>query len=146
MVGGGGAGRVAAAGLRGAGARVVLFNRDPDRGQQSAEAARVPFRPLAEFDAAEFSVVVQAASLGRSALAPLPMPLDGIGPGSVALDLVYTEAPTPWIQAARGRGALAIDGRYVLLEQARGQYRRMTGLEMDAELGRRTLGLESAGA
>lgn len=146
VVGGGGAGRVAAAGLQGAGARVVLFNRDPARGAESATAARVEYRPLGELDPAEFSILVQATSLGRTASDPLPLPIERVQPGSVVLDLVYGEEPTPLIRAARERGALAIDGRHVLLEQARGQFRRMTGRELDLDLGRQTLGLREGGA
>ncbi|HEY6323400.1 MAG TPA: type I 3-dehydroquinate dehydratase [Thermoanaerobaculia bacterium] len=78
----------------------------------------------------------------------LPFPVDGLRPGTVVIDLVYRrpeEGPTPLLAAAAARGALTVDGREVLLGQARGQFRLMTGRELPRELARRQLGLPAAG-
>jgi 3-dehydroquinate dehydratase/shikimate dehydrogenase len=79
---------------------------------------------------------------------PLPFPVDGLRAGTVVIDLVYRraeEGPTPLLAAAAARGALTVDGREVLLGQARGQFRLMTGRELPGELARRLLGLPPAG-
>jgi shikimate 5-dehydrogenase len=79
---------------------------------------------------------------------PLPFPVDGLRAGTVVIDLVYRrpeEGPTPLLAAAATRGAVTVDGREVLLGQARGQFRLMTGRELPSELARRLLGLPAAG-
>lgn len=84
----------------------------------------------------------------RAADEPLPFPVDGLRAGTVVIDLVYRrpeEGPTPLLAAAAARGALTVDGREVLLGQARGQFRLMTGRELPRELARRLLGLPSVG-
>ncbi len=89
----------------------------------------------------------QAQRGERAVDEPLPFPVDGLRPGTVVIDLVYRraeEGPTPLLAAAAARGALTVDGREVLLGQARGQFRLMTGRELPRELARRLLGLPPA--
>jgi 3-dehydroquinate dehydratase / shikimate dehydrogenase len=145
VVGAGGAGRSAVVGLAQAGARVTLTNRGVERGSEAAEALGVTFVPLAAVDPADFDLVVHATSLGRSPDDRPPFDVGRLRPEAVLVDLVYGEAPTALVAAARGRGLLAIDGREVLLHQAVGQFRLMTGLDLPLELGRRVLGLPPAG-
>jgi shikimate dehydrogenase len=125
---------------------VTLFNRGVERGERAAEALKLPYLPLGQLAPAAFDVLVNATSLGRDPAGPLPFPVDGVRPGSVVIDLVYDAArpgPTRLLAAAAARGAVAIDGREVLLSQALGQFRMMTGREMPADLARRLLGLPS---
>ena len=75
---------------------------------------------------------------------PLPFAVEALRSEAVVIDLVYRreeEGPTPLLAAAAGRGAMTIDGREVLLGQARGQFRMMTGRELPRDLARRLLGL-----
>jgi len=75
---------------------------------------------------------------------PLPFPVEALRSEAVVIDLVYRregDGPTPLLAAAAGRGAMTIDGREVLLGQARGQFRMMTGRELPRDLARRLLGL-----
>jgi 3-dehydroquinate dehydratase / shikimate dehydrogenase len=141
VIGAGGAGRSAAVGLARAGARVTLANRDAERGRRAAADLRLPFLPLADLDPRDFELLVNATSLGRGAGEPLPFPAAALGPGRIVIDLVYRERPTPLLAAAAARGAVAIDGREVLLSQALGQFRMMTGREMPVALARQGLGL-----
>jgi 3-dehydroquinate dehydratase/shikimate dehydrogenase len=148
VVGAGGAGRSAAAGLDRAGARVTLFNRDPGRGRSSAELLsandlKIPFRPLPELDPSAFDLLVNATSLGRGEDDPLPFDVGRIRPGTVVIDLVYLQdRPTRLLTEAAARGAVAVDGREVLVDQARGQFRMMTGRGLPLNLARRAAGLE----
>ena len=147
VVGTGGAGRAAAEGLMAAGARVTLVNRSTERGERAAALLNLPFITLNGFDPTEFDLLVNATSLGRGTAGDqpeaLPFPVDGLRAGAAVVDLVYRETPTPLVQAARERGLPAVDGREVLLGQARGQFRMMTGREMPLDVARRILGLES---
>jgi shikimate 5-dehydrogenase len=147
VVGTGGAGRSAAEGLSAAGARVTLINRSIERGERAAELLGLPFIPLEDFDPRGFDLLVNATSLGRGGRKDdqaLPFPVDGLGKDVVVIDLVYTEEPTPLLRAAAARGCTVIDGREVLMDQALGQFRMMTGREMPLDLARRILGLEAA--
>ncbi len=146
VVGAGGAGRVAAFVLAQAGAEVTVVNRDGERGGAVAAELGLPFAALAEFSPAGFDVVVQATPVGRQASDPLPFAVEELGPGVVVVELIYGPEPTPLARAAVAAGAAVIDGREVLLGQALGQFRRMTGQELPLEVGRRALGLGHAGA
>lgn len=142
VVGAGGAGRAAAVGLLKAGARVTIANRGGERGRRAAEDLGVPFVPLAELEVAGFRLVVNATALGRRADDPLPFDVAALPPGAAVVDLVYLEdRPTRLVVEAAARGLTAVEGREVLLGQALGQFRLMTGREMPLAVGRRALGL-----
>ena len=145
VVGTGGAGRSAAAGLATAGARVTLVNRGAERGLQAASLLDLPFLPLSELDPSAFEILVNATSLGRKEGEALPFPVDGLRPGVVVIDMVYGEGPTPLLREAAARGAVTVEGREVLLGQAVGQFRMMTGKELPRDLVRRIVGLEDPG-
>lgn len=123
VVGCGGAGRAAAAGLQAAGAEVTLVNRGAERGYFAADLLELPFVPLSRFSAREFPLVVHATPLQHEP----PFPVDGLDGGSVVVELVYGSGPTPLMTAAAARGGLAIDGREVLLVEAQQQFQMMTG-------------------
>lgn len=142
VIGTGGAGRSAAAGLDTAGARVTLVNRGAERGLQAATLLDLPFMPLSGLDPSAFDILVNATSLGRGDGEALPFPVGGLRPGAVVIDMVYGDGPTPLLREAAARGAVTVDGREVLLGQAVGQFRMMTGRELPRELVRRIVGLE----
>ncbi len=141
VVGCGGAGRGAAAGLDLAGANVVLFNRSEERGREAGLRLRLPYRPLEALDPSAFDLLVNATSLGHETDDPLPFDLGGIVPGTVVVDMVYGPEPTPLLKAAADAGATPVDGRSVLLFQAVSQFRMMTGRELPLASGRSILGL-----
>ena len=128
VVGCGGAGRAAAAGLQRAGAEVTLVNRGAERGAYAARLLGLPLVPLADFSPAGFPLIVHATPLVDEA----PFPLAELGRGTVVVDLVYGARATPLVEAAQAGGGVAIDGREVLLVEARRQFRMMTGRSMPA--------------
>ena len=127
---------------------MVLANRGPERGMAAARSLALPFVPLAElFDPvaagdAAFEVYVHATPLGRRSADELPLPIARLAPGTVVVELVYGEGPTPLVAEARRRGLPAIDGREVLMYQAIPQFRAMTGQDLPVALARHVLGLE----
>lgn len=142
VVGTGGAGRSAAAGLVTAGAGVTLVNRGSERGLQASTLLSLPFLPLSDFDPSQYDILVNATSLGRKDGEPLPFRVDALRPGAVVIDMVYGDGPTPLLREAAARGAVTIDGREVLLGQAVGQFRMMTGRDLPRDLVRRIVGVE----
>ena len=130
VVGCGGAGRAAAAGLQQAGGKVTLVNRGLERGLYASSLLSLPFVPLAEFSAREFSLVVHATPLQHE----IPFATDELRDGAVVVELVYGAVPTPLMTATAARGGVAIDGREVLLVEAQRQFQMMTGLPMPGDL------------
>lgn len=137
----GGAGRAAALGLAQAGATVEFVHRGSERGLAAARTLSLPFVLTVDFDPGVPDLLVNATPLGHAVPDELPFPVDRLRPDAVVVDLVYGEAPTALVAAARRRGLTAIDGREVLLAQAIPQFRAMTGRELPVDLGRRVLGL-----
>lgn len=130
VLGCGGAGRSAAAGLAYRGAQVSLFNRSRERGRQAGYDLGLPVFGLDELDPSRFEIVVNATPLGHRPEDPLPFEPLSLGEDTVVVDMVYGEEPTTLVAACREAGRVAIDGRQVLLHQARRQFEMMTGREL----------------
>jgi 3-dehydroquinate dehydratase/shikimate dehydrogenase len=141
VVGCGGAGRAAAAGLQRAGAEVTLVNRGAERGRYAARLLGLPFVPLAEWSPAGFALVVHATPLATET----PFETGELRQGTVVVELVYGARPTPLMAAVRARGGVAIDGREVLLVEARRQFQMMTGRSMPAGPARALIGTAEGG-
>ena len=136
VVGCGGAGRAAAAGLQRAGGRVTLVNRSPERGLYASQLLGLPFVPLARFDPRPFSLLVHATPLVEEP----PFAVSSLEPGTVVVELAYGTASSSLMAAASGGGGIAIDGREVLLIEARRQFEMMTGRRMPAGPARKLIG------
>jgi shikimate dehydrogenase len=130
--GAGGTARALATALRDAGARVMLFNRDRERGERVARELGVDSAELAGWGNGDWDLLVNAAP----AAGPPASGWDGHEGGAV-LDAVYGPRATPLVESARARGIAAIDGFRLLVEQAVLQFERMNGAAPDPELMRR---------
>ena len=123
MAGAGGVGRAIAFALAGAGIeRLAVF--DPAPGRAAGLAARLAEAfPRVRAHAVEpgaaggGDVLVNASPLGMAVGDPPPLPLDGAGPGTLAIDVVLADRPTPFLAAAAARGAAVQDGRAMLEAQ-----------------------------
>lgn len=128
--GSGGAARAVVLALAGAGAAevVVVPGRSTARAEAAAALAGRAGRVGGPAEAAEADLVVNATTLGMPG-SPDPLPFDPslLGPGQVVVDIVYPE--TPFVTAARRRGAVAADGLGMLVHQAAGAFRLWTGLD-----------------
>ncbi len=125
LFGAGGAALAAAVALGRAGARVEVVAR-------RAEAAAAVGVGVAGAGgelgpAPDPRLVVNATPLGLHG-AQVPDRFLHLGPGQVALDLVYGPEPTPFLRAAAAAGARAVDGRALLLAQAALSFERWTGV------------------
>ena len=141
VVGAGGAARAVVAALADAGAaEVVVVNRTAARAEAAAALAGPAGRVGRPEDAGGCALVVDATPSGMAGVAGS----DGgeaawmvdpglLGPGQVAVDLVYHPADTPWLAATRSRGAEAVNGLGMLVHQAALQIERWTGHEAPVE-------------
>jgi 3-dehydroquinate dehydratase / shikimate dehydrogenase len=142
VLGCGAAGRAAAVGLDRAGALVTLFNRGEARGRRAAQELELDLGVLAELDPSAFDVVVHATTLGHEPGDPLPFDPAALRPGAIVVDMVYDRHETPLVDAARAAGRVAVSGREVLLSQAVGQFRAMTGEDLPWGVAVAALGLD----
>lgn len=141
VVGCGGAGKAAAYGLQLAGATVTLVNRNSERGKKAGAELGLPFLRLADFDPGDFDILVQATALGHHAEDELAFDPRRLRAGATVIDMVYGGEPTRLLRETRKLGHRAIDGREILLFQALGQFRLMTGKELEEDLARELLGM-----
>jgi 3-dehydroquinate dehydratase / shikimate dehydrogenase len=129
VIGCGGAGRAIAAALAQSGAGVTLINRGAERGERAASLLGLPYKPLLDFDAEGYDIVVNATPVGRDA-DEAPFKLERLNSHAVVIDLVYGARPTPLVDKTIAQHQVAIDGRHVLITQVRKQFLLMTGKEM----------------
>jgi shikimate dehydrogenase len=128
VLGAGGAARAAVHALLQAGAAdVAVWNRTPERAVALAAelGARAVERPgLAE-------IVVNCTSVGLhdpdATFKALPLHADSLGAGNLVVDMVYRSGGTRLLEAARTRGAGAVDGLEVLIAQGAASFERWTG-------------------
>lgn len=122
VVGTGGSAMAALQAARAAGAQVAVRSRTAERAERFMERARAAGVPAAVPE--ECTLIINCTPLGLHDTDPLPVPLEEVPPGLLALDLVYRPGGTKWVQALRARGVRASDGREVLLGQGTAAFER----------------------
>lgn len=132
LLGAGGAARAVISALLDAGVpEIMISNRTRNR----ADALQTEFGKrlhVVEWgDAGHMvsgaSLVVNTTSLGMVGNPELSVPLDGLHPGQVVTDLVYTPIMTRFLQAAKAAGCTTVDGLGMLLHQAVPGFERWFG-------------------
>lgn len=131
IIGTGGAARAGVYALSKAGARTVIFSRDPLRTREIADRFGAEMR-LLDYDPDSFKdldVIVNATPIGSTGeLAEAsPVPKDSLKNLQLAFDMVYNPIRTRFLRDAREAGVPAIGGLEMLIEQAALQYRIWTG-------------------
>ena len=141
VLGAGGAARAVIVALLDAGVpELRLLNRTKSRAEALRDEIAASVTVLdwveAESALAGAALVVNATSMGMAGGPPMALDLHEIAPGTIATDIVYARGETPFLTAARGRGARVVDGFGMLLHQARPGFERWFGRapEVDAEL------------
>jgi shikimate dehydrogenase len=129
VVGAGGAARACVLALAEAGAaEVVVVNRTAERAEAAAALAGPVGRTGTAHEAAGAHLVVNATPLGMGIhAAELPVDPERLGPGQLVVDLVYYPPVTSLLDAARRRGAVAVNGLGMLIHQAAHAFRLWTG-------------------
>lgn len=132
--GSGGAARAVILALAGAGAAevVVVPGRSAARAEVAADLAGPAGRVGGPDDVAGADLVVNATTLGMAGSDP-EWPVDPLllRPAHLVVDIVYPE--TPFVVAARERGATASAGLGMLLHQAAAAFRLWTGHDAPLE-------------
>ncbi|MYG98296.1 MAG: shikimate dehydrogenase [Acidimicrobiaceae bacterium] len=136
LVGGGGAARAVAWGLAAAGAAdVAVINRTGTKAEAAASIANAasrlgrPGRVGSTDDIAAADLVINATSVGMGADPSMPCDPSLLGPGQVAVDLVYEPLETVWLTALRQQRVEAHNGLSMLAYQAAAAFELWTGTE-----------------
>jgi shikimate dehydrogenase len=138
IMGAGGAARaVVDAFARAGAASVAVLARRAEAAEACAALAGPAGRVAGHEDAADAEIIVNATPIGMEgttvhAVAPLVDP-SSLGPGQLAVDLVYHPRRTAWLEQAVMSGAQGIGGLGMLVHQAAIQIERWTGLEAPVE-------------
>lgn len=145
IVGAGGVARAVAWALANHGARVVIFNRTPERAESLAESLAGTVSPRGSVTSGRldalacgcFPLVVNCTPIGmEGGDAPQESPLPDdfpFEPGLIVFDTVAVPTLTPLLRDARAGGAVAIGGEGMFLRQAAAQFRRWTGVAPPSE-------------
>ena len=138
VLGAGGSARAVVWALVDAGAREIrIWNRTPERARALAgELGGVAVERAAP---ADLLVHCTASGLdpGEDAFRPLPITADDVTSYECVVDLVYRDAETPLVQAARARGVRFIGGRELLVRQGALSFELFTGRRAPIEVMRR---------
>ncbi len=128
LLGAGGVARAAGWGLVRAGARLVVANRTVERGERLAAELGAEFRGLDDLEGLAYAAAVNATPLGMSPrTSRTPLAAELIRPGTVIFDTVYNPLATRLLREAKKRGARAVDGIGMFVEQAAAQILQWTG-------------------
>jgi shikimate dehydrogenase len=140
VVGAGGAARAVIAALADAGAaEVVVVNRSPARAIAALALAGAVGRAGGPDDAPSCDLVINATPLGMAGTTSgnggTSGPIDPslLHAGQMVVDLIYHPSETPWMAAARSRGATVDNGIGMLVHQAALQIAAWTRLEPPVE-------------
>ena len=149
ILGAGGAARAIAVELALAGAtRLVVVNRSEARGQELAELLTSKVGVAASYQPwqedykvpADIDVVVNATSIGMGDPdARLAVDVASLRSDLVAADVVISPPETWWIRNARERGATAIDGLGMVINQAVIAFNYWTGENANPQVMRNAL-------
>jgi len=137
--GAGGAARAVVLALVTAGASdVVIAARRTEAAEAVVAMAGPPARVGGVEEADGADLVVNATPVGMDnvvGIDPGAVPIDPsrLGPGQVVVDLIYDPVVTPLVEAARQRGAVAVNGLGMLLHQAAVAFRLWTGQDAPVE-------------
>ena len=144
VLGAGGAARAVLLALLDEGVReITLHNRTVERARAvsrriGGERVRVA-SPVEELNGGQFDLVVNATRLGLEPGDSLPLELSRLGRVGAVMDLVYGDAETSFVRAARAFGVPAADGGEMLVQQGAVAFERWWGCEAPVDAMRAAL-------
>jgi shikimate dehydrogenase len=141
VLGAGGSARAAVWALAGQGANVSVWNRTPERadeivrdlalaGSDTTAEGRLRAVTADQAQVGGYQLIVNCTAIGMSDEDPfeqLPLVAERLGAGIVVVDLVYAGSGSRLAAEARSRGATAVEGLEVLVQQGAESLRLWTG-------------------
>jgi shikimate dehydrogenase len=143
VIGAGGAARAVVQGVRSYGGRPTIFNRSAGRGEAAAGDLGVEFRPLPEFSAADFQILVNTTPVGMAPYPELtPVAREKLDAHLTVMDIVYNPRRTRLLREAQAQGCMTIDGLEMFVRQGALQFELWTGIEAPVEIMRLAVAAE----
>ncbi|MGP0068290.1 MAG: shikimate dehydrogenase [Isosphaeraceae bacterium] len=141
ILGAGGVARAIAFGLARRGANVTITNRHDQRANQLAEEVGCKAVTWAARLSTPADVIINATPVGMHPnVDDTPLPGSVFGrPGMIAFDTIYHPENTMFLKLAKERGAKAITGVDMFLQQAAHQFKLYTGLDAPVDVMRDVL-------
>ena len=131
VIGAGGAARAVAYVLSERRARLTIIDIERSKADELAKtfgAKSVAIKKLWKSDRA-FDLVVNCTPVGMKGVAGTPLKAGFVAPGSVFIDIIYNPPVTKAMELATGRGATAVGGLEMLVQQGAESFRIWTGQE-----------------
>jgi len=145
ILGAGGAARAVAFGILAEGGRVTIFNRAAERGKKLADELQADFRPLSEFKADPYAIMVNTTPAGMAPRADAtPVAVETLRPGLVVMDIVYNPLKTRLLREAACAGCTTIDGLSMFVHQGARQFELWTGMTAPVDIMRMAVEAELA--
>jgi shikimate dehydrogenase len=120
LLGAGGAARGIAAALRDAGVkRFTFINRTPQKAEKIIEELNLPQGTTAAAVPEDTTLLVNCTSLGMNGQPPLEIDISPLPQKAVVADIIYRPLITPFLQDAKQRGHVVVEGLPMLLHQGR---------------------------
>jgi 3-dehydroquinate dehydratase/shikimate dehydrogenase len=126
ILGAGGAARAAVFGLKERGAEIFILNRNVAAAQKLARQAKSRMVKRPDLKKLDFDVIVNATPVGMGNLRESPLNPEEIK-AKIVFDMVYDPAETRLLSLAKERGAEAIPGSVMFVQQAARQFEIWTG-------------------
>ena len=120
VLGAGGAARAALLALMEAGADVVVLNRTRERAMALTRTIGGRVGDVSDLGSA--SLIINALSV------PPPIDMSLLRDKAVVMDMTYRPLETPFLETARSRGQVGVDGLAMLIGQARPSFEAMFGV------------------
>lgn len=143
IIGAGGAAQAVAYGIQKENGRLVIINRNKERGERLASKYAADFIPMEEagrIKSVQADIIINTTSLGMSPhMDVTPFPTANLNHRMIVMDIVYTPLKTKLLYEAQNRGCKIIDGLSMFLHQGAAQFKLWTGETPDIELMRNVI-------
>lgn len=134
LLGGGGAARAIAFGLKEKGCDVVISNRSSDRGNELAGELGFAYMPLSSIEGIETDILINATSVGMYPNdGKSPLPKKCLKEGMTVMDIVYHPLQTKLLREAEEHGCQTINGLEMLARQGSAQLEIWIGRRVEIE-------------
>ena len=140
VVGAGGVSRAIVAGLTDAGAKVTIYNRTVERAEELAREFGGESGGLDKLPQMNARLLINCTSIGMHPnVDATPVSAEYLKPDMTVFDTIYNPAETLLLRQAKQKGASAIDGVAMFVNQAAAQFKFFTGQSADTDLMRKVV-------
>ncbi len=143
ILGAGGAAQAVAYGVHKEKGRLVIINRNKERGENLAGKYNADFFPLDDkksINKIQPDILINTTPVGMHPnISDLSFPLEYLNHKTIVMDIIYAPLKTRLLHGAQSKGCITVDGLSMFLHQGAQQFELWTGISPDIELMRNAL-------